>query len=316
MRDIGSWDRGDAGLLTRDGRLLIRASAPTGKGIPTIRLLEVATGKERLRIVANKEGCFEKIALSPDEGVLATAHDDHIIQFWDLSTGKELLRHPGYSDSVSAMAFSPNGKYLATGHEGGEILAWDASLPERPRLRFAGTPNDLESWWKDLAADHAARAHRAISMLVDFPHEALALFKDRLRPAASAPVVDTMERIAKLIAQLDDDKSAVREAALNKLEGFGLEAEPALRQALQQKISLEKRRRIKEILEHPAMPLLDPELLRAIRAVEVLEDIATLGADASRLAATDLLHKLAGGDPNARLTQESHAALRRLRHEG
>jgi hypothetical protein len=56
----------------------------------------------------------------------------------------------------------------------------------------------------------------------------------------------------------------------------------------------------------------DPGLLQGIRAIEVLESIATTGAAATRLAAIDLLKQLASGAPDARLTQEAQATLRRF----
>ena len=50
------------------------------------------------------------------------------------------------------------------------------------------------------------------------------------------------------------------------------------------------------------------------RAIEILEHIGTStpGADATQLAAMDLLKKLAGGAPEARLTEEAKASLQRL----
>jgi RNA polymerase sigma factor (sigma-70 family) len=301
-RETDSW--GSVSLLTADGRLLIQR---IWRKNPTIRLWELATGKERLRIVSREKGepfYYDHIALSPDGRILATARHDNTLQFWDLFTGKELLRHSGYLESVYTMTFSPNGKFLATGHDNGAILVWDVSLPKRKASPVARSAKELDSWWKALAGEDAARAHTAIGNLVESPEQAVALFKERLRPAA-----DKSERIAKLIAQLDDAKFAARDAATKELRTLGSEAEPALRRALNQKPSLEKRRRIEDILDRPAM--LAPEVVQGIRAMEVLEYLATSGADATRRAAIALLKKLAGGAPEARLTQEAKAALRR-----
>jgi hypothetical protein len=66
------------------------------------------------------------------------------------------------------------------------------------------------------------------------------------------------------------------------------------------------RRRAEALLDRLCGPITDPEQRRAVRAVAVLEDAAT--ADARKLLA-----KLAGGAPDARLTQEARAALERLR---
>jgi hypothetical protein len=52
-------------------------------------------------------------------------------------------------------------------------------------------------------------------------------------------------------------------------------------------------------------PVTRSELARGVRAVAVLEDIGTQQA-------RRLLMALAGGEPEARLTQEARAALKRL----
>jgi hypothetical protein len=80
---------------------------------------------------------------------------------------------------------------------------------------------------------------------------------------------------------------------------------PALRQALAEKPSLEKRQRIERLIEKPHGPITRPETLRALRAVAVLQDIAT--PEAKQMLAT-----LAQGAPEARLTQEAKASLQLL----
>jgi WD40 repeat protein len=298
---------GTESLLTADGRLLIHGTYP---GHRTLRLRELATGKERLQIVSKEEGWrgyHEHMAVSPDGRILATARQDKTLQLWDLITGKELMRHSGYIEAVYTMTFSPNGKFLATGHEEGAILVWDVSLPKRKPSQVARSAKELDAWWRDLAGDDAAKAHSAIWNLVEVPEQAVGLFQDRLRPAA-----DKSERIAELLAQLDDTRFAAREAASKELKMLGCQAEAALRLALEQKPSLEKRRRIEKILDRPSLLVHDLEVLQGIRAIEVLEYLPTPGAEVTRLAAIDLLRKLASGAPQARLTQEAKAALRRL----
>ena len=68
---------------------------------------------------------------------------------------------------------------------------------------------------------------------------------------------------------------------------------------------LEKRWRIESLLEKQRGPVRQPEILRALRAVVVLEEIATPEA-------RKVLQKLASGAPDARLTQEAKASLERL----
>ena len=84
-----------------------------------------------------------------------------------------------------------------------------------------------------------------------------------------------------------------------------------MRAALETKLSGEQRRRIEEILNAPR-PVPKSEMLRQLRSVRVLERIAAPRAGATRLAAMDLLKKLAAGAPEARLTQEAKTSLERL----
>jgi WD40 repeat protein len=301
--------------VTEDGRLLVHATTAVRRlkagdsyENPTIRLWEMVTGKERLSIVSGQgvDCCYDTIALSPDSRALATARHDDTLQLWDLITGEELMRQSGYADPVTTMTFSPDGRFLATGHAGGTILVWGVPPPRRKPPRFPRPAEELASCWEDLAGADAARARAAISKLVEAPEQAVGLFQERLGPAK-----DESERIARLIARLDDDRFAAREAASNELERLGPEAEPALRRALGRKIAPEGRRRIENLLAL-SMQVRDPELLRGIRAVEVLEHIATPGGGPTRLAAIDLLKKLASGSPDARLTREARSALGRL----
>ncbi len=299
-------------LLTPGGRLLIDTIAhatPTGHYVhPAIHLRELATGAERLCIVTKEDGFhYEKIALSPDGRILATARFEKILQLWDLHTGKELLRRSGYADSVAEMTVSPNGKFLATGHGDGSIFVWDISLLQDNPSRMTRSAKELDSWWKDLAGVDATKAHTAIGNLVEVPEQAVGLFKERLRPAR-----DNSERIARLIAQLDDDKFAIRQAASKELETLRSEAEAAPRRAHKENKSTEVQTRIERILEQPVIQVRDPKLTQGIRAVEVLEYIATGNADESRQAAINLLKNLTGGAPQARLTLDATAALRRL----
>jgi hypothetical protein len=114
--------------------------------------------------------------------------------------------------------------------------------------------------------------------------------------------------VAKLLADLDDDRFEVREQAARELEGLGPLAEPALRQALAGRPSAEAKRRLTALLEKRAAATPTPEEVRAIRVVEALEQAGTA-------AARRLLTDLAGGVAEARLTREAKAALQRLPHK-
>jgi hypothetical protein len=155
--------------------------------------------------------------------------------------------------------------------------------------------------WADLAAADAPRAFRARGALASSPEEAVALLKGRLRRAQAADA----GRLGRLLADLGSEEFPVREKAQAGLEELGDLAEPALRQALADKPALEVRRRMERLLERLRGPVRRPEVLRPLRAVAVLEDVATP-------AARELLKDLASGAPGARLTREAKASLSRL----
>ena len=78
-----------------------------------------------------------------------------------------------------------------------------------------------------------------------------------------------------------------------------------MRAALSGRQSAEARRRTEHALEVARTAPLPSDTLRGVRALEVLESAATVEAKA-------VLEKLALGTPEARLTQEAKASLKRL----
>jgi hypothetical protein len=306
--------------LTPDGQCLITStftrsadsdpSGPGGAGGPstqgpsTLRLWELATGKQRLAITSARGGYdhdFARLAVAPDGRTLATVRIDHIIQFWDLATGKELLRRPGHDMPCYSLAFSPDGKRLATGHADSQILVWDVAAAYKRRPRLEAEAGELETWWQDLAGD-VPRAHRAIWGLVDAPAQAVPLLRERLRPAAALPA----DELQRLVQDLDSPRFPRRQDASRRLVEIGEEAEPTLRQTLAGKPSAETRRRLEQILSGPRR-IPSPEVLRSLRAIQILEAI---GDEPARR----VLGKLAEGASASPLTREARAALDRLAH--
>jgi hypothetical protein len=111
--------------------------------------------------------------------------------------------------------------------------------------------------------------------------------------------------LAQLIADLDDNRFAVRQRASAELAKLGELAGPALEQVLKDRPSLEVQNRVERLLEKLSNQTLSPEALRALRAVEVLEKAGTPHA-------RKLLEAIAGGAPGAQLTEDALLAVRRL----
>src|SRR5262249_7188375 len=140
---------------------------------------------------------------------------------------------------------------------------------------------------------------RAMKVLRANGAQAARFLKERLRPAAASDP----KKIARLIADLDRNNFTARESATKQLSELGELAEPALRAALNDKPSADKRRRVEALLKGLAAAT-SPDLLRGVRAVEVLESLGPPGAG-------QVLKARAGGAAEARLTREARAALER-----
>jgi hypothetical protein len=182
-------------------------------------------------------------------------------------------------------------------------------LPASSRGAGALSSQELESLWADLAGDDARRAYGAIHKLAAPPRQTVPFLRNHFRPAPASPKLDP-RRVAQLIADLDNDEFPVREKADAKLAKLGESAEPALRQALQSKPTLELRRRVKRLLARlEAEKGLDapwkPGELRWWRAIQALEGIGTVEA-------RQLLMLLAQKAPSHRLCQDATASLQRL----
>jgi RNA polymerase sigma factor (sigma-70 family) len=270
----------------------------------TLRLWELATGKEVLRIEALDH--VNAVAFAPDGRSVAAATGwlDGRIRVFGVSTGQELVNLQGHGSYSGALTFAPDGKTLASGQRDTTVLLWDLA-PARDRgalpARELGA-KDLERLWADLAGADARQAHAALWALVAAPEQAVPFLKEHLRPAAPTDP----KRIQQLIADLDSESFAARESAARELRAVGEEAEPALRRALKEAPSAEARKRLDALLAGPPTgDVPPPEVLRHLRAVQVLEQVGSREAGL-------VLDTLAGGAPVAPATRAAHAALERL----
>ena len=163
--------------------------------------------------------------------------------------------------------------------------------------------DELQRSWSDLAANDASAAARAIWKLAGGPGQSVPFLQKLLQPVA--PI--SPERLAQLVADLDNELFTSRDAATKELARLGEFAAPALRDALEKAPSAEAGRRIKQLLARLEMIDASAETLRQGRAIEVLEHIATPEA-------RQLLQTIAEGAAGAGLTREAKAALERLGH--
>jgi len=204
---------------------------------------------------------------------------------------------------VRALALTPSGRELAVGLEDGHIAVWPLRsllAPERTHA-WPLRPGDLAVLWQRLADPDPATAYRAAVTLASDPERSVPYLSGVLPPAAPVGA----DRLRRLIAELGDDDFTVRERATAELEKVLPAAELALRRALQDNGDLEVRTRLLRLLEQLSEEPYAAAGLRRQRVLMALEHMDTP-------AARDLLGRLAAGAPEATLTDEAAAALRRL----
>jgi RNA polymerase sigma factor (sigma-70 family) len=133
--------------LSPDGKLLA-AAEDTG----TVRVWEVATGKERLAIKKHKGTDTNTVAFAPGGKTLATGGQDGAARLWDATTGKLLHTLDARAEitvkgvaqkfplgAVRSLSYSPDGKALVSGH-GYWAVFWDpATGKEVRRLPYEGS---------------------------------------------------------------------------------------------------------------------------------------------------------------------------------
>jgi RNA polymerase sigma factor (sigma-70 family) len=289
-----------------DGRLVAQLidTRMNADLVSRVTIHETATGKPILTLPT---GYCGPIAFTPDaRGLVVTDAAD--ITRWDLSTRKVAVRHkaPGrFSGSyggafASSLVVTPDGTRAVTGQNDTTALVWDLGIPPRRALEL--TEADLAAAWTDLGAGDAEKGYAAVWTLADAGAVVVPFLAARLEPVA-APAE---ERVRKLIGQLGAEKGADRDAADRELRTFGDAIAPALRAAAKGATPGEQLRRLDALIAAADDPILGAgDRLRAVRAVAVLESVATKEARAS-------LGRLAKGAPDARLTREAGNARKRL----
>ncbi len=296
--------------VSPDGKVLASGDDDSG----TVTLREAPTGRELRAIAAAKGGGVGRLRFSPDGQLLAVAytpqgHKPPRLRVWELATGTARFDFSGPDGEIAALCFSPDGRRLASGGADTTVLLWDltgrageGAPKDRPG------PEELEKLWAALSDPEARAAHRAMARLEAAPDEAVALLAKHVKPA-EAPAVDA-DRIDRLIAALNADGFEERERAGKELAALGRAAEAPLRKALAGNPPAEVKRRIEELLDrlrdNGAPP---PELLRPLRAVELLEHLGTPQA-------RKLLEALAKGAADSPLTEAAQGALARLGRAG
>jgi hypothetical protein len=192
---------------------------------------------------------------------------------------------------------------LSKGAASAELTtAAKAALDNLSAARKQAGPAAPEQLWADLGNDDAKKAFQAMCRLAAAPEQTAALLRKELKPA---PIIEDKE-IAALLDKLGSDDFEVREHATEELSKIGERALPAMKKALEGGVALEARKRLERLVEQAAAQSAAP-LLRALRAIEVLEHLDTAESSV-------ILRVLTDGAPESVVTREAKASLQRRTH--
>lgn len=284
----------DGRAFSPDGRLLADwAENPFGRSrMDHVCVWDVATGRAVATLADGQRPGAADAAFSPDGRNLATALADGTVLLWEVATWRIRAEFRGHRDRVTALAFGPDGR-LFTGGLDTVIRDWDVRPPQTTRGTLA------DAW--DALTDTGARvAFQAQGRFLAEPDKAVEWFTARIPPAR----LPEPARLKDLIADLDKEEFATRERATAELRELGPAAAAALRGVVSNSPSAEVRGRAGGLLYEMENGVIPPSKVRALRAVEVLEWIASPEARA-------LLREVAKGAPGDRLTRGAAAASKR-----
>jgi WD40 repeat protein len=282
--------------------------APDGKSLVMgtysgLHLVDITTRKDNHTYASRL--CVGKTAtFTPDGKLLLLGHYDGTIRIIEAATGNIVRDVPAHEEAVMTLALSPDGKTLASGSADTTVLLWDMAeiLRPAPVAKTVIGADQLEGWWKDLAAPSGTKAFEAINQLAAAPIEAAPFLKGKLRPIEQVdPKV-----LGKLLADLGSTKAEERDQAHGELEKLGELARGELHKRLAAKPSEDMRQRLEKLLAKVDGPVTSPELLQMFGAIEALGKMGTPDA-------LQILEAMAQGAPGHRVTEDARAALKRLK---
>jgi hypothetical protein len=267
-----------------------------------MNLWDIASGEQRRTVSIPR--CVVSVAMSLDGRWIAIAAAELFkevfptrvrISIYDVAANRIVATLPGHQTHINALSFSPDNCLLASAGSDTTALLWDVAALGRPGRRVPLTANELAACWAGLASTPQEAFDSMWKLVPD--EQVVSFLQEKLPPVAAPP---PEKEVRALVAGLGSDQFVVRSQAALQLAKFGTSIEAELRNVLEDKLTLETRRRVEELLRSIAT-----QQLRTGRAIEVLETMNTR-------TARDLLGALAKGRTGALQTREAQASLERL----
>lgn len=114
-----------------NGQILAIAEGDDWINVPgTLKLWDVATGREVPGPVKQHRGPIYAVQFAPDGKTVATGSADNTIIFWDVATGRRRATLWGHANVILSLAFSPDGRRLASVGYDKTIRIWDSATAQ------------------------------------------------------------------------------------------------------------------------------------------------------------------------------------------
>jgi len=128
-----------------DGRLALTGTRSRSEfGSPgTVKLWDVATGRELRTLEGHADGGVTSIAFSPDGRLALTGSEDNTATLWDVATGRGLRILAGHWEGVTSVAFSPDGRLALTGSSDNYARLWGVATGRE--LRTLAHPEGVDA---------------------------------------------------------------------------------------------------------------------------------------------------------------------------